>query len=79
MRLALGHSVIKPFPGGDRLAILGVELTVCTALKIPASTARLLVQILDEMSRGKAVKIVPVHAELTTQEPPICSICLGPR
>ena len=37
-------------------------------LKIPASAARLLVQILDEMSRGNAVKIVPVHAELTTQE-----------
>jgi excisionase family DNA binding protein len=37
-------------------------------VKIPASAARLLVQIPDEMSRGNAVKIVPVHAELTTQE-----------
>ena len=37
-------------------------------IKIPASAARLLIQILDEMSRGNAVKIVPVHAELTTQE-----------
>lgn len=37
-------------------------------LKIPASAARLLIQILDEMSRGNAVKIVPIHAELTTQE-----------
>jgi len=37
-------------------------------VKIPASAARLLVQILDEMSRGNAVKIVPVHTELTTQE-----------
>src|ERR1700723_72689 len=37
-------------------------------IRIPASAARLLVQILDEMSRGNAVKIIPVHAELTTQE-----------
>src|SRR6201986_3784676 len=37
-------------------------------VKIPASAARLLIQILDEMSRGNAVKIAPIHAELTTQE-----------
>jgi excisionase family DNA binding protein len=37
-------------------------------IKIPASAARLLIQILDEMSRGNAVKMIPVHAELTTQE-----------
>lgn len=37
-------------------------------IKIPTSAARLLVEILHEMSRGNAVKIVPVHAELTTQE-----------
>jgi excisionase family DNA binding protein len=44
------------------------DLSSEPTLKIPASAARLLVQILDEMSRGNAVKIVPVHAELTTQE-----------
>jgi len=38
------------------------------AIKIPAPAAHLLVQILDEMSRGNAVKLIPVHAELTTQE-----------
>jgi excisionase family DNA binding protein len=37
-------------------------------IRIPASAARLLMQILDEMSRGNAVKMIPVHAELTTQE-----------
>jgi excisionase family DNA binding protein len=37
-------------------------------IRIPASAAPLLVQILDEMSRGNGVKIIPVHAELTTQE-----------
>jgi len=38
------------------------------AIKIPASAAHLLVQILDEMSKGNAVKLIPVHSELTTQE-----------
>jgi excisionase family DNA binding protein len=48
----------------DLRTILNAEPTV----RLPASAARLLVQILDEMSLGNAVKIVPVHAELTTQE-----------
>ena len=38
------------------------------SIKIPAQAAHLLVQILDEMSRGNAVKLIPVHAELTTQD-----------
>jgi excisionase family DNA binding protein len=37
-------------------------------IRIPAPAAYLLVQILDEMSRGNAVKLLPIHAELTTQE-----------
>jgi excisionase family DNA binding protein len=37
-------------------------------LKLPAPAARLLLRILEEMARGNAVTLIPVHAELTTQE-----------
>lgn len=38
------------------------------ALEVPTSALRLLIDILGELGEGNAVKIVPVHAELTTQE-----------
>jgi excisionase family DNA binding protein len=37
-------------------------------VKLPASAVGLLVRILEEMARGNAVTLIPVHAELTTQE-----------
>ena len=37
-------------------------------VELPTSALRLLVDILAELADGNAVKVVPVHAELTTQE-----------
>ena len=37
-------------------------------LLLPSAVKTLLVHLLSEMSQGNAVKIIPVHAELTTQE-----------
>jgi excisionase family DNA binding protein len=37
-------------------------------VELPTSALRLLVDILAELAAGNAVKVVPVHAELTTQE-----------
>jgi len=39
-----------------------------TELPLPKAVTPLLIHILTEMSRGNAVTLIPVHAELTTQE-----------
>ena len=37
-------------------------------IELPTSALRLLQEVLAELALGNAVKVVPVHAELTTQE-----------
>ncbi|RYZ13347.1 MAG: helix-turn-helix domain-containing protein [Comamonadaceae bacterium] len=37
-------------------------------VELPTSALQLLVDILSELADGNAVKVVPIHAELTTQE-----------
>lgn len=47
---------------------LRVRLNEHEELTLPKSVTHLLYHILTEMSHGNAVTIIPVHAELTTQE-----------
>jgi len=37
-------------------------------VRVPVSALRLLVDVLTEIGEGNAVSIIPIHAELTTQE-----------
>ena len=41
---------------------------VSHAVRLPVSALRLLVDVLTEIGQGNAVSIIPIHAELTTQE-----------
>ena len=38
------------------------------AVEIPVSALRLLVEVLTQLGEGNTVNLIPVHAELTTQE-----------
>lgn len=38
------------------------------AVRVPTAAFRLLIDVLSEMAQGNAVSMIPVHAELTTQE-----------
>ena len=49
-------------------AELRVQLDDGQTLVLPQSVARLLSHILTEMAEGNAVTMIPIHAEMTTQE-----------
>ncbi|WP_096604156.1 excisionase family DNA-binding protein [Calothrix sp. NIES-2100] len=57
---------------GDNNTYLAIKLIQDNAttepITIPAKAFRLLVDILAQMAQGNAVTLIPVHAELTTQE-----------
>ena len=46
----------------------GSFLGAAHPVRVPASAQRLLVDALTEISEGNAVSIIPIHAELTTQD-----------
>jgi len=47
---------------------VGEERKAAQALALPASAIRLLLDLLTEMAAGNAVTLIPVHAQLTTQQ-----------
>ena len=47
---------------------ISVRLDDGQELVLPRSATRLIVHLLTEMAQGNAVTIIPIHAELTTQE-----------
>jgi excisionase family DNA binding protein len=63
------HSILAPHLNNTALQIKiveadGTERTVA----IPTAAYRLLVDVLTQMAQGNAVTLIPIHAELTTQE-----------
>lgn len=56
----------------DRLDALRFEIAenkkASQKLLLPASAVRLLLDLLTEMAAGNAVTLIPVHAQLTTQQ-----------
>lgn len=49
-------------------ASISVRLDDGSDLQLPKAVTPLLVKILTEMAQGNAVTLIPLHAELTTQE-----------
>ena len=53
---------------GEPLRLRMVDSPGKEMVKIPASAVRMLVHMIEEMALGNAVALIPVRAELTTQE-----------
>ena len=52
----------------DPLRVRLIDAPGTETITLPSSVVRMLVRMLEEMAHGNAVTLIPVHAELTTQE-----------
>ncbi|MGO9197116.1 MAG: excisionase family DNA-binding protein [Acidimicrobiales bacterium] len=59
------HLRRHPTPSGR--VVLCVEDAPEVRVAVPAAALKLFIDVLDELSKGNAVTVAPVHAELTTQ------------
>lgn len=63
-----GSRLLAACIGHGKTARLRVGDGGRNAIEIPISALRLLVDILANMAAGNAISLVPIHAELTTQQ-----------
>lgn len=60
--------LLAPRVGSSAPLSVRLDAAKGETLRIPAPAVKMLVRILEEMARGNAMTLIPVHAELTTQE-----------
>ena len=64
----LSRKLAVQFQEGRDVEIRLVGGTGDESVKLPEGATRLLLNLLEEMGQGNAVTLIPIHAELTTQE-----------
>jgi excisionase family DNA binding protein len=62
------QELAKRLPGARKLRLEVDDGKTCETVAIPLAAAKLLQHILTEMAQGNAVTLIPIHAELTTQQ-----------
>lgn len=60
------HMRQHPTPSGR--VVLCADDAPDTNVHVPAAAFKLFIDVLDELAKGNAVTVAPVHAELTTQK-----------
>ncbi|MFD3227263.1 helix-turn-helix domain-containing protein [Rahnella aceris] len=65
-QIALAQHLVTKFET-QKISIQDAQ-DIAHQIELPTSALRLLLSILGELATGNAVQVVPVHAELTTQE-----------
>jgi excisionase family DNA binding protein len=64
----LAGETLQVLAGRSPLQLAVLDDPAGRTLQIPSLAGQMLVRILEEMARGNSMALIPVHAELTTQE-----------